>query len=403
MPSPDRGGGEEGSWRLLNPLCIRFSQPRIAPHFRDGHLLTETMDEVEVKPLQEGGMPEDSREAPPYDCIIIPPFPSIRVISFLPKIRRADGEAERNNNGDQILGQRAWFALDNRRLYVLQSAAATAWPRRCCIAVKCLEEVPGSTARELRKFRTTTEGRTVEIGARLGDGMVHWDWRDGVISAPPGQAVEVEPDGSFAEDLWDAQEWAPLAVSIGSVSKEVEKKRDRQARELVHQAQQKEVMRLLQQKQQEEKEEQLRTQMLLQQERQIMLVQQHLQQRRRQQELVQLRQFQQPDMFQEVWNADVYQPSIASLTLGAADLSIPPMPKLVHCPESGWEYIDPGGTVRGPFGLEKMKLWHQHGFFFPELPMRCSVTDAFMPFSQLFPKPLEPFSGFVRRFSREAV
>jgi len=372
------------------------------------------MVEVEVKPFEEGGASSSSKgskSAPQYDCIILPPFPSIRVISFMPKIRRSDGEAERNERGDQVLGHRAWFALDNRRLYLLQQAAASVWPKTCCAAVKCLEEVPGSTARELRKFRTTTEGRTVEIGTRLGDAnMISWDWQADVSRRSPEEPPEdVDPDGQFAEDLWDANDWAPVAVSIGSVTKEVERKRDRQHREHIQQVQQQELQRLQKEKQQEDLQKLLLIEEQRQmQERQIMLLQQQLLQRRRQQERESLLYAcQQLDLQHDLWNStDIFQQSLGGLSLGesVAPVTMPdarPAAKLVHCPDSGWEYVDPGGNVRGPFGLAKMRLWHQHGFFFPELPMRCSASDAFMPFSELFPKPIEPFSGFVRRFMQD--
>eukprot|EP00927_Polykrikos_kofoidii_P000793 TRINITY_DN10304_c0_g1_i1.p1 TRINITY_DN10304_c0_g1~~TRINITY_DN10304_c0_g1_i1.p1 ORF type:complete len:496 (+),score=68.93 TRINITY_DN10304_c0_g1_i1:49-1488(+) len=207
---------EEGKWRLLNPLTIRYSQPRIAPHFRDGRLLAGTVEQVSEAPLAEDVAdwhPRDAAEGvPPYDVVLVPPFPAIRVISWLPKIRRPDGEAERDVNGDQILGKRAWFALDNRRLNTVQVVAARRWPRRCCVAVRCIEEVPGSsTSREIRKFRTTTEGRIVDVGIRAGE-TSSWSWAEAV---PEGAEVtNVEPEGLFAEDLWDARTWAPHAVEV---------------------------------------------------------------------------------------------------------------------------------------------------------------------------------------------
>ncbi|CAE8588737.1 unnamed protein product, partial [Polarella glacialis] len=193
---------EVGSWRLLNPLSIRFSQPRIAPHFRDGHLLQDTVSEVFEAQLEDpqrhfSRLQDAAEGAPPYDLVLVPPFPAIRVISWLPKIRRPDGEAERDANGDQILGRRAWFALDNRRLYSMQCAAAKRWPRRCCVVVRCVEEVPGTTIKELRKFRTTTEGRSIDIGVRAGD-CRPWCWTQ---AAPPcARGVgDVEADGLYPE------------------------------------------------------------------------------------------------------------------------------------------------------------------------------------------------------------
>lgn len=196
---------EEGQLRLLNPLNIRFSQPRIAPHFRDGRLLEETANEVNESPLRRGVSDTFSGVSPPYDLILLPPFPAIRVISWLPKLRHTDGEAQRNNDGTNIMGKRAWFALDNRRLHTLQYTAAKRWPRQCCIVVRCLEEVPGRTIRELRKFRTTTEGRNVEVGVRAGETEV-WSWQSCVPHCNTASAV-LEPDGAYADDLWDAERY----------------------------------------------------------------------------------------------------------------------------------------------------------------------------------------------------
>ncbi|CAJ1334023.1 unnamed protein product [Effrenium voratum] len=156
----------------------------------------------------------DAGGVPGYDLVLVPPFPAIRVISWLPKLRRPDGEAERDANGDQLLGKRAWFALDNRRLYSLQCAAAKRWPRRCCVVVRCIEEVPGGEGlRELRKFRTTTEGRSVEVGARVGETQT-FTWMQ---AAPPGaHMARLEVEGLFAEDLFDALQWAPQALAAAA-------------------------------------------------------------------------------------------------------------------------------------------------------------------------------------------
>lgn len=90
-----------GRLRLLNPLSIRFSQPRIAAHFRDGHRLEEAaagfveMPLANLRDLDTSALKGDSAPgAPPYDTVLVPPFPEIRVISWRPKLRRPDGEAE---------------------------------------------------------------------------------------------------------------------------------------------------------------------------------------------------------------------------------------------------------------------------------------------------------------------
>lgn len=310
---------EGGKLRLLNPLTIRFSQPRIAPHYRDGHLLDETSAEVYELPLEasqtgaRSTAPADAAVGPPpYDLVLVPPFPAIRVISWLPKIRRPDGEAERDEYGDQKLGKRAWFALDNRRLHSMQCAAAARWPRRCCVVVRCIEEVPGQTVRELRKFRTTTEGRSIEVGVRSGDTEL-WRWQE---AAPPGAyADESEVEGFYAEDLWDAAQWAPRAVAVASKA-------------------------------------------------------------------------------ESLAGGDSEGPR--SRQQGHAS---PPNYLIAQCPETGWQYVDPTGKIQGPFNLEKMRLWHRHRFFYPELPMRCNAADAFKPFIELFPGGTEPFRDQVVRYT----
>lgn len=330
-------GDTEGKWRLLNPLAIRFSQPRIAPHFRDGHLLDDTCLQVEERCLEEPGpnfVPKDSAEGvPPYDVVLVPPFPAMRVISWMPKIRRPDGEAERDANGDQILGKRAWFALDNRRLHSLQYAAASRWPRRCCVAVRCIEEVPGgSTMKEIRKFRTTTEGRCVEVGIRVGETET-WSWQK---AAPAGACTEVdEVEGHYPEDLWDAIHWAPRAVAAASKEAD-EAPSSRQASPPQHRG-----------------------------------------------------------------------PPVATVAGIGRGGGYPQNGGsrgglLVLCPEMGWQYIDPHGKTQGPFPIAKMRLWYQHGYFLPDLPMRCDEKDAFVPFQLLFPASLglHPFVGQVMRYSQ---
>jgi len=330
----------------LNPLSIRFSQPRIAPHYRDGHLIDETAAEVSDMPLEEGGAsvanPTDAASgAPPYDVVLVPPFPGIRVISWLPKIRRPDGEAERDEHGDQKLGKRAWFALDNRRLHSLQCAAAKRWPKRCCAVVRCIEEVPGSTIRELRKFRTTTEGRCVDIGVRVGETQ-NWSWKE--VAPPAASEAQMEAEGLFAEDLWDAGQWAPRALVQASGCDPAEWNAAEKEPAVTAPAQ---AIRPV------------------------------------------------------AAAATVARPVAAAATVargGSGDSSYPSRRSgLSGCPGTGWQYVDPSNNVQGPFPLAKMRLWHQHGFFYPKLPMRCDPSDAFMPFSELFPEGVEPFRDFVLR------
>lgn len=354
---------EEGRFRLINPLSIRFSQPRIAPHFRDGHLLEEAVGEVyeaplESQPGQSASAPGEAASGPPpYDVLLVPPFPAIRIISWLPKMRNKDGEAEKDINGDTILGKRAWFALDNRRLHSMQCAAAKRWPRRCCVVVRCIEEVPGQTIRELRKFRTTTEGRSIEVGVRAGDTQP-WSWLD---AGPPGcKEEQLDPEGLFAEDLHDAEEWAPEAVAAAAgggenedpsaASREQrreERRRNRQARDGSDGT----------------------------------------------------RAGGAPE--RAAGPAAVPAPPAPARVAAAPPPAAAAVPKgtplRARCPETGWQYVDPAGRVQGPFSLEKMRLWHKHGFFYHDLPMRCFPEDRFVCFLELWPAGCEPFEGQVLR------
>lgn len=288
-----------GEVRLLNPLSIRFSQPRVAPSFRDGHNLEETMREIDLIPFQDVCPRKLDRESR-YDMVLVPPFPSIRVIVWSPKLRNSDGEPWIDSDGQQLYGERAWFALDNRRLYAFKRKALAALPKRCCIVVRCLEEA-GSALRELRKFRTTSEGRVVEVSARFGRGDTWWD-----------ELREDVEEPLDTDRLLDASSWAPQVVDTGVERTNLELEAIRH-------------------------------------------------QRRRD------------------------------------SLSKAKVAELVACPDNGWQYIDPSGTIQGPFPLDKMRLWHQKQYFSPELPMRCHGEDAFVPFCELFPKPVEPFKSCVMR------
>mmetsp|Transcript_94467 Transcript_94467/g.244004 ORF Transcript_94467/g.244004 Transcript_94467/m.244004 type:complete len:376 (-) Transcript_94467:272-1399(-) len=372
---PDEGG----RLRLVNPLSVRFSQPRIAPHFRDGHLLDEAVTEVyeaalESVPLSAyngaaGGRPrEDAADGvPPYDLVLIPPFPAIRVISWLPKIRRPDGEAERDINGDQILGKRAWFALDNRRLHAMQCAAAKRWPRRCCVVVRCIEEVPGGqTIRELRKFRTTVEGKSIDVGVRAGE-CVPWAW---VKAAPPGAKPDhLSAEGLFAEDLHDACDWAPRAVAAASSAEDEEEPGERTSGSRSHE---KRISRGS-----------------------------HSEPADRvaggYPQLVST-----GPAVAGPWSVlPTTMPMMAPQAQPQARLNggIPkPQGRLAICPPTGWQYVDPAGKIQGPFVLEKMRLWHLHGFFYPDLPMRADNNDAFVSFAELWPAGTSPFESQMLRY-----
>lgn len=392
---------DEGVWRLLNPLSIRFSQPRIAPHFRDGHLLEETAVEVRAVPLEDmgpaepGGPSNTSADGvPPYDLVIMPPFPAIRVISWMPKLRGPDGEALRDDNDDQMWGKRAWFALDNRRLWSLQTAAAKALPKRCCAVVRCLQDVPGTTLRELRKFRTTTEGRSIELGVRAGD-TVPWCWQQ---VAPPRFATSEDglfgDEGLFAEDLFDALQWAPQAVAagvddpseLGELPAGAASRLAAAPNATAYPGYGGGAGREAQAKSPAIGRAGHRSLHSLESE---------------QSALSEASSGGFGGGYPRAGNARDPLSGVGSVLAGMARAggvgATGRRAELAVCPEQGWEYIDPAGKIQGPFSLLKMRMWHEHGYFFPQLPMRCSAEDTFAPFAQLFPGS-DPFKGCVVRY-----
>lgn len=66
-------------------------------------------------------------------------------------------------------------------------------------------------------------------------------------------------------------------------------------------------------------------------------------------------------------------------------------------PSTGWQYIDPKNQIQGPFSLLEMQQWYHMNYFRPELKMRCSDQDEFVPFAELFPHPLVPFQSYPKR------
>jgi hypothetical protein len=75
-----------------------------------------------------------------------------------------------------------------------------------------------------------------------------------------------------------------------------------------------------------------------------------------------------------------------------------PAPEPVGAPpESGWEYVDTGGKVQGPFSLKEMKQWNQYGYFRPELLMRSNREDSFQPLREMYPDPGSAFATAPRK------
>jgi len=154
-----------------------------------------------------------------YDLVLRTPFESISVLAWRPKLRNPDGSAVLEKRGTSVVGARAWFTFDNRRLYTLQRVAAECWPARCAVVVRCLEDTTSEKSSQIRKFQTCTEGKSVEIGRRH-DVRSFWSWADAVLAAHGGPPPEdqLKAEGSFSEDLQSADLWARGPVPISQDS-----------------------------------------------------------------------------------------------------------------------------------------------------------------------------------------
>jgi len=185
-----------GDKRLLCPFSIRFSQTRCRPNFQDGREVDDASSLVSSVPFEEAWTTpeagEETAENLPnhvedkYDEFLAHPFPTIEVIRWRAKVRDAEGkEIFDPETGKDKMGEEQWFTLDNRRLYALQKAAVRMWPKRCCVVVRVLR---GDFGHALKKFKTLTNGRTVEVGNRFwGDDASTnptWSWEAAVECLP---------------------------------------------------------------------------------------------------------------------------------------------------------------------------------------------------------------------------
>jgi len=209
----------KGDKRLLCPFSIKFSQTRCRPNFQDGREVDEACAQVTSVPFAEawttpeGGdeTVEGEKNLPShmedkYDEFLAHPFPTIEVIRWRAKVRDPEtGEFFTDpKTGKDKMGEEQWFTLDNRRLYALQKAAVKMWPKRCCVVVRVLR---GDFGHALKKFKTLTNGRTVEVGHRFwkgeavdkNDNMV-WSWEAAVECKDTPQAEEAPVKEAILRD-----------------------------------------------------------------------------------------------------------------------------------------------------------------------------------------------------------
>jgi len=220
--SPDASGSATEEIMVLNPLAIRFSQPRINPLFTDGSLLDSAVSACGLAQCRTGALtPGEHLEL----SFLRAPFPPIEVVRFRPKLRRPDGTALKDEvTGEPVWGQERWFTMDNRRLYCLQRAALELWPKPCFAEVRVISAVCGER-KVLGKFRTTDEGLTIVL-AFAKDAEVDrtaWDWRAALknrgdkpagIDGPWG-AIEAEEQLDEPGRAWVAQSGSLAPTAAG--------------------------------------------------------------------------------------------------------------------------------------------------------------------------------------------
>lgn len=110
---------------------------------------------MEVVPkIRHYALKVGSEEDEGFDLELCPPFGPIRVLQKGPHL----------------------WALDNRRLYALQVAATQRWPRRCRVRLLLSDRLPRKKFKtQYRKFKTQSEGRTVQIISRYQK-FDSWSW-----------------------------------------------------------------------------------------------------------------------------------------------------------------------------------------------------------------------------------
>lgn len=152
--------------KIVSPLAIRFSQPRICPTFRNGAAVDDVLPTMTVLPPPPGC---------PFDGLIVAPFPEIEVLRFRPKCGE-DLDREERFDG--------WFSLDNRRLYALQRFATMQFPKLVGVIVMCRVELPSMNA--LRKFGTTSAGADILVAPKEASSRVKpwtWCWHSAVAAS----------------------------------------------------------------------------------------------------------------------------------------------------------------------------------------------------------------------------
>lgn len=187
----------------ISPLEVFFSQNVIYPLFSDGRSVDDAVKQIEVLDVKE----IDGQEA---GCTLKAPFPTTEAVRWCPKLRDGEGKPILDSDGEERKGTEGLFTLDNRRLYALQRAAVSCYPRPCRIKVKVITD-RYEVVRHLKKFRTRTNGFSISITEWNGTGRDNaknfkvlrvWDWRSAVAQLDEGagtssSAVEAADSGNI--------------------------------------------------------------------------------------------------------------------------------------------------------------------------------------------------------------
>ncbi|CAD7934276.1 unnamed protein product [Amoebophrya sp. A120] len=137
------------------------------------------------------------------------PFPVIRVMKHRPKIRDSNGKPVMDKRTNQVkLGKEEWFSVDNRRLLCLQRRAVLyeeLFDIDCYVTgVEMFDDTHFS---EIKKFRTRTNGETIEIGFYKGHGRanVGRDTKNNGGASTDNEQAEKKDERWYW--CWEANDW----------------------------------------------------------------------------------------------------------------------------------------------------------------------------------------------------
>jgi len=183
----DSDGGQATT--QMDPLELRFSQRKMRNVFMDGRLIDDSIPQVNA-------VRRSAEDAKTYGAHwrLEAPFPPVEVCRFRCKLRdETTGRPliDPETRQERFEAEESWFTLDNRRLYCLQKAAVKLLPERC--TVDAVAEIRKERRlREIRKFRTLDNGKSIEVGSVV-DGVPFetWSW-----SAAAEKAADKGSSGS---------------------------------------------------------------------------------------------------------------------------------------------------------------------------------------------------------------